>query len=162
MKTVIKFLPILTAIAIMGFACKNQVEEPKKISISAAKVSECKSSSIDKSTLAKAVADFSPIVTAKTVGSSLQITVVNIVFGCGLEEVLQTINVNGNVIDIDLQETGEAVRATNCICEYDVELLLEGLTFGTTYTINITRGGLAYYSFEVPFESGTDLSFNVE
>jgi hypothetical protein len=35
-------------------------------------------------------------------------------------------------------------------------MLLEGLVFGTTYTVNITTDGIEFYSFVVNFEEETD------
>jgi hypothetical protein len=147
---------LLIAVITFGFtACENNTG--KGIKIASFKVSECKNDATAEIT-ARAENDFSPAITAKTTGNNLQINVIDIVFNCCPEEIVKTINVSNNVISIDLSEKSALCR---CTCNYDVEMLIEGLVLGTTYTINITQESEEYYSFVLDFESDTDLIFNI-
>jgi hypothetical protein len=126
----------------------------KKVEIASFKVSDCKNAQ-ETNTITN---DYNPKVNVKTIGNSLSINIIDILFNCGLEELIKTISIENNVINIDLTETGDPLRQANCICNYDVEMLLEGLIFGTTYTLNITKNSEIYVSFNVTFAEDTNIN----
>jgi hypothetical protein len=95
MKKAFKILSIIVAMVFATFACDKENVEKNDIKITAFKVSDCKSSDVDK-TLLKDF--FPPRVITETIGNVLQISIQNIIFSCGLEDVQRTINVSGNEI----------------------------------------------------------------
>lgn len=84
----------------------------------------------------------------KKENSQLYLKHVNAIFNCGTDEVQVSATIDGR--NINIIEQGDDVSA-NCVCPFDVECLVNGLTDGI-YKIGIYQGSLSNLRYEFVIE----------
>lgn len=88
--------------------------------------------------------------------AKLRINTTNTPFDCCAESFNQEINLQGQNVSILLSHEG---AACDCECGHHVDLTIENLKMGQTYTVNIKKDDFDYFQFEVAFGPETSLMF---
>lgn len=88
--------------------------------------------------------------------TKMRINTTNTPFDCCAESFDQEINLQGQNISILLLHEGPAC---DCECGHYVDLTIENLKMGQTYTVNIKKDDFDYFQFEVAFGPETSLMF---
>jgi len=126
---------------------KNEVLQPK---VSDFFVSECND------IVPHRDGEFNDTIYVTTVDETkLKISTTNTLFNCCSESFDQEINLQGQNVSIFLSDEGPTC---NCVCGHHVNLTIENLKEGQTYSINIKKDG-DYFNFEVTFGPDINLMF---
>ena len=88
--------------------------------------------------------------------TKLKISTTNTPFFCGTDTIWNEIDVQGQSISIALLYEDPW---SDCLCGHHVDIILDDLTLGQTYTINLKKGDYDYFQFKVAFGPDTDLIF---
>ena len=147
-----KAISSLMVLLVIGFltmvGCnKNETFQPK---VSDFFVSECNDITPQRD------GEFNDTIYVTTVDETkLKISTTNTLFNCCSESFHQKINLQGQNVSILLSDEGPTC---NCVCGHHVNLTIENLKEGQTYTINIKKDG-DYFNFEVTFGPNINLMF---
>jgi len=88
--------------------------------------------------------------------TKLKISTTNTPFFCGTDTIWHEINTQGQNISIALLYEDSW---SDCLCGHHVDIILDDLTLGQTYTIKLKRNDMDYFQFEVAFKPDTNLMF---
>ena len=88
--------------------------------------------------------------------TKLKISTTNTPFFCGTDTIRHEINTQGQNISIALLYEDPW---SDCLCGHHVDIILDDLTLGQTYSINLRKGDYDYFQFKVAFGTDTDLMF---
>ena len=92
-------------------------------------------------------------ITFKTVNDFyLLVNHINSMFNCEPGEIIVSLEITGNTITIDENESTSLV---NCICPFDVEFKLGPLEYGD-YTLIFQKGGWTFKKYSLDFKKSTD------
>ena len=91
--------------------------------------------------------------------TKLKISTTNTPFYCGTDTIRPEIDTQEQSISIALLYKDPW---SDCICGHHVGIVLDNLTIGETYTINLKRNDSDYFQFEVAFGQDTNLMFVIE
>ena len=88
--------------------------------------------------------------------TKLKISTTNTQFSCGVDTIRPEIQTQEQNISIELfYEDSWA----DCLCGRHLDIIIENLKLGQTYSINIKKDESNYYQFEVTFGPDTNLMF---
>ncbi len=141
----------LTALFIIGFltleGCdKKESRQPK---VSGFSVSECLDQLRD--------GELGDTIYVSAIGDTkLKISTANTCLVCCEQNFWHEIEVQGQDITVTVLDDGSDC---NCVCWRSLEVILDNLELGQTYTISLKRGDYDYFRFEVTFEPDTELMF---
>ena len=152
-----KTIIALTALFVIGFlalqGCNKQKAQSPKVSDFF--VSECNDMLLDN--LRDNGYPYNDTIYVSAIDDSkLKISTTNTPFYCGTDTIWHEINAQGQNISIALLYEDPW---SDCLCGHHVDITLDDLTLGQTYTINLKKGDYDYFQFKVAFGPDTDLMF---
>ena len=100
----------------------------------------------------------SEYITIKTVDDTyLAVNHISSMFNCQPGEITMTINVSGNEILLDENESSHSV---NCVCPYDIYFKLGPLQYGT-YILKFQKGGQTFKEYTIDFQKSSDIKIDL-
>ncbi len=90
--------------------------------------------------------------------TELRISTANTRLVCCEQNFWHEIEVQGQDITVTVLDDGSDC---DCVCRRSLEVILDDLKLGQTYTISLKRGDYDYFRFEVTFGPDTELMFVV-
>jgi hypothetical protein len=100
----------------------------------------------------------SEYITIKTVDDSyLAVNHVSSIFNCQPGEITITINVSGNELSLNENESSHSV---NCVCPYDIYFKLGPLQYGT-YILKFQKGGQTFKEYTIDFQKSADIRIDL-
>lgn len=150
----IKTIIALTALFVIGFLAlegcnKKEARQPK---VSDFFVSECNDNVI----LLRDGEPNDTIYVTTVDDTKLKISTTNTPFYCDVDTIRPEIQTQEQNISIELLYEDSWA---NCICGRHLDIIIENLKVGQTYSLNIKKDERDYFQFEVTFGPDTNLMF---
>ena len=144
-------LPVLLIMAIAVTVCKKGSSNDT-LAVKDLSVSDCK----NKGDSEKGID--SEYITIKTVDDSyLTVNHINSMFNCQPGKITIAINISGNEISID---ENESTSLANCLCQYDIDFKLGPLQYGT-FILKFQKGGQIFKEYIIDFQKSTDIRIDL-